>query len=437
MNARRGATLSSSSLAARTPMKKPSLASQKKVNAENLESLGVQRLTQILLEVAETRTDLKRRLRMELAAGLGAVHLVAEIDKRLGALETSRGQVAWRHKPAFLRDLDALRGLIAERLAGQEPEAALERLWRFLASARHTSKRLRERDEAFEAIYLRAAEDLGRHLAGADAQLAAHALLDAMSQQPQAWAAWAPRLVAGAPQALARTALPLAQAKVGASPGWIAIVRALADGAGDIEAYRATHTPAALATPSIAVEVAMRYSAAGDIAAAGHALRLAAPRPTGLRGRLAAPDFAWETAWIDYLEASGDMAAAQAVRWASFQRTLDVDRARAFASRLTGFEDVDAETTAFGYAARHKDFTAALNFLMAWPALPEANAMILARRNEVQLPPDKAELWAGKLRKRFPQAAEILLRKGAASAFKRREFKLSDRLTEEADAIAV
>lgn len=70
-------------------MAKASLASQKKVTAENLAGLGVERLAQILVEVAETRTDLKRRLRMELAAGLGASHLVPEIDKRLGALETA------------------------------------------------------------------------------------------------------------------------------------------------------------------------------------------------------------------------------------------------------------------------------------------------------------------------------------------------------------
>ncbi len=66
-------------------MAKPSLASQKKVTTQNLAALGAERLAEILVEVAETRTDLKRRLRMELAAGLGPVHLAPEIDKRLAA----------------------------------------------------------------------------------------------------------------------------------------------------------------------------------------------------------------------------------------------------------------------------------------------------------------------------------------------------------------
>jgi hypothetical protein len=53
--------------------------------------------------------------------------------------------VTWRQKPAFLRDLDALRGLIAERPRRQEPHAALERLWRFMATYRKAASRLRAR----------------------------------------------------------------------------------------------------------------------------------------------------------------------------------------------------------------------------------------------------------------------------------------------------
>lgn len=176
-------------------MTKPSLASQKKVTPENLASLGVERLAEILAEVAETRTDLKRRLRMELAAGLGATHLVPEIDKRLAAVETSRGQVTWRQKPAFLRDLDALRGLIAGRLALEDTAAASRRLWRLIATAPQTTRRLRERDDALEAIYRRAAEDLGRLQAEHDSQLAAQALIEAIALQPRAWESWLPGLV--------------------------------------------------------------------------------------------------------------------------------------------------------------------------------------------------------------------------------------------------
>lgn len=418
-------------------MAKPSVASQKKVTVENLASLGVDRLAEILVEVAETRTDLKRRLRMELAAGLGATHLVPEIDKRLAALETSRGQVTWRQKPAFLRDLDALRGLISDRLGRQEPDAALERLWRFLATYGQTSGRLREREDAFEAVYAQAAGDLSGLLAGHDPHMAANALVDAAAAAPQPWSHWMPPALAATPTETAKIALTLAQARAKAAPGWIVVVRHLADAASDIEAFAATYGAPALETPPVAIAIARRWLAAGQVEAAGEALRRAAPKPKGFRGRLAAPDFDWETAWIDYLEAAGDAAGAQAVRWASFQRTLDVGRAKAFVARLDGFDDVEAEGEVFSYARKHEDFQKGLAVLMAWPALADASGMILDRGADARVEPDQAEAWASKLRARFPAAAHRLLRRAAATAFKRRELKLSQRLTEEADSISV
>jgi hypothetical protein len=90
--------------------------------------LGAERLAEILVGVAETRADLKRRLRMELAAEQGPAALAAEIDKRLGSFATSRGKITWRQRPAFICDLDALRELITERLAPLDTSAAVERL---------------------------------------------------------------------------------------------------------------------------------------------------------------------------------------------------------------------------------------------------------------------------------------------------------------------
>src|SRR5438067_7210673 len=96
------------------PMKRPTVASLKKVTPENLAMLGADRLAEILAEVAEGRADLKRRLRMELAAE----HLLAEIDKRLGLLRSSRSKVSWRQRPAFVRDLDAQPNQVASRAFG-------------------------------------------------------------------------------------------------------------------------------------------------------------------------------------------------------------------------------------------------------------------------------------------------------------------------------
>ena len=49
-------------------MKPPTVASLKKVTPENLARLGAERLAAIVADAADTRPDLKRRLRMELAA---------------------------------------------------------------------------------------------------------------------------------------------------------------------------------------------------------------------------------------------------------------------------------------------------------------------------------------------------------------------------------
>jgi hypothetical protein len=408
----------------------------KALTAENLVALGADRLADILLGVAETRADLKRRLRMEVAAGQGPEHLVPQIDKRLGALQTSRGQVTWRQKPAVVRDLDAVRELIGERLAAMDQGAALERMWLFLETSTPVGQRVREGDSAVGAVYARAAGDLGRLLGGQDAHLAANALIDAIAARPQVWTEWLPATLAGVGKATAQLALSLALARRERSPGWQTAIRHLADAAGDVEAYRAAYSSAALATPQISVEVARRYLAAGEVEAAGDALRAAAPKP-GRSGRLAAPDFDWETAWIDYLHRSGDADAAQAVRWASFERTLNVERARAFTQRLDGFDDVEAEGRAFALAAEHQDFGLGLRFLMAWPALPEASRMIEAREDDIEVDPAEAELWAAKLRRRYPTAAHLLLRRTAAAAFRRREFKVCERLTQEAETIVV
>jgi hypothetical protein len=416
-------------------VKRPSPGSLKKVTAENLVGLGAERLAEILVSVAETRVDLKRRLRMELAAQQGPGTLTAEIDKRLGAFETSRGQITWRARPAFIRDLDALRDVIAERLAPLDASAAIDRFWRFMNAANQSTRRYHERNRELEDVFERAAADLGRLLAGAEPSPAASALLDSLTKNPSGWKAWLPGLLANASQPLAAEALRFMAERRGPVPGWIVLVRQLADAARDVDAYRATYTDEALSTPRVAAELGRRYLAAGRSDEAGDLLRLGAAT-AAQRGWAAEPDPGWESAWIEYLDAVGDSDTAQAVRWSSFERTLSADRARAFISRLADFDDVEAETRAFTIAASHPDFEQGLRFLMDWPALADASRMIEARADEIQVDSEAAELWAAKLRRRFPKAAHQLLRKAAAAAFRRRDFKTCDRLSAEAETIA-
>jgi hypothetical protein len=333
---------------------------------------------------------------------------------------------------SFIRDLDVLRGLIAERLAPMDRAAALQRLWRLVGAAPEVGRRVRDRDGALAAVFQRGVQDIGALMASEPAEPAAEALADAVVRDPGGWAEWLPYVLAGASPALAEAALRSISDRPEPARGWLPIIRQLADAAGDVDAFRSTYPDAAERTPQVAADIAQRLLAANRIADAGAVLERASR--SGTAG--GAPDFDWETAWIDYLDRSGDQAAAQAARWSSFERTLFVARAKAFVSRLEGFDDVEAETRAFDYASRHPDFERALEFLMEWPALPEAAQMIQARPDDVQAPPEKAERWAAKLRLRQPAAAHLLLRKVAAAAFRRRDFATCDRLSEEADAIS-
>lgn len=410
-------------------MKTPTVASLKKVTPENLARLGADRLAEIVAEAAETRPDLKRRLRMELAAAQGAEHLALELDRRLTTLEGSRGKISWRKRPAFVADLEILRGLIADRLAELDPVQALARMWPFMDLARRLGTRVRDKDGGVAATFDRAAADIGRLLGARADPRAIDGLVDAIAGNPMAWSEWLPDVLPSLSGGMLEMLLARLRERQTGSPGWAALLRLVADAGGDVDAFLATFTAQAIRTPAIAAEAAQRLLAAGRTAEAGRLLEASA--------KLGASDLEWEGAWIDYLEASGKAEAAQQARWSSFERTLSADRARAFTRRLPDFEDVEAENRAFDHAARHADTELGLRFLMEWPAIPEAATMIEARADELQISPDQAELWAGKLRARQPRAAHTLLRKTAAVAFRRRDFATCDRLTEEADTIAI
>lgn len=408
-------------------MKPPTVASLKKVTPDNLARLGADRLAEIVADAADSRPDLKRRLRMELAAEQGAEHLALELDKRLNSLGASRSKVSWRKRPSFVADLEVLRGLIAERLGGLDPAMALARMWTFMDLARRLGTRVRDKDGGVAAVFDRAAADIGR-LAQREKKID-DALAEAVGRNPSAWAEWLPAVLSHAPKPMIEDLFRRLRERSGGSPGWASILRQVADAAGDVDAYLTTFTAQALRTPSIAAEAAQRLLAAGRVEEAGRLLQAAG------KSKSPEPDFDWETASIDYLEAAGQPEAAQRARWAGFERTLSADRARAFTKRLPDFEDVEAENRAFDIAAGHADARRGLGFLMDWPALPEAATMIEARIDDLQISADLAEIWAGRLRARHPRAAHTLLRKAAADAFARRELATCDRLTHEADTI--
>ena len=124
------------------------------------------------------------------------------------------------------------------------------------------------------------------------------------------------------------------------------------------------------------------------------------------------------------------MEEADAARWSRFERTLSADDLRALIARLPDFEDVVATDRAFELAARHPDAMRGLAFLMSWPALREAAALILARPGEIRGGHDQVPLWASRLAARHPGAALLLIRARARAL-----VSLGAELTDEVQAL--
>ena len=231
-------------------MKHPTAASLKRVNADNLALLGAGRLAELLLAVANSRPELKRQLRMELAASQGVEHLAPEVDKRLTSLETLTSKVSWRQRPTFLRDLDALRRLIAERMASLDQAAALERMWRFMSIARPVAARVRDKHGELDVLFARAAADLGGLIRDVDDARTSDVLMDAIGDNPRGWRMWLPVVLQGAPEGLAAATLRSMAGLHMAEQ--LVLVRQLADAAGDVDAMRppiSTTPSATRATP--------------------------------------------------------------------------------------------------------------------------------------------------------------------------------------------
>ena len=405
---------------AKTPIKKA--RSRKTLNADNLEALGAARLAAILVEVAGGQPTTKRRLRMELAAQVGADDLVLELDKALDALGGARTRVHWRRLKALRQDLELLRGMIAGRLAEADPAAAIRLLLRFIGMERGVLARLSDSKGEIGQVFADALGDLARLAATAgppafgaiDVVFEAldNARLGAMGDIVQALV---PALDAEAIARLRARVETETAPRRRTSAGWRDALQALMDAQGDAEAYAATYSASEAGLASVGARIARRFLKAGRIAEAEQALEASNPHAEAA-GRAQAPTtepglLAWTDARIDLLEARGDRDAAQAARWAAFERDLAADPLRAYVRRLADFDDIVATDRAIALAMDFRPFTRALAFLVDWPALPEAAGLIRARTAEIDgAAIDTLEPAARALEARHPLAATLLLR---------------------------
>lgn len=394
--------------------KRPTTA-KKSVSVANLAALGADRLADLLMEAGAADAALKRRLRMELAAEVGAADLAFEIDKRLAALGGSRARVSWRKRPALLNDLRSLLRITADRLASLDPRLALDRLVAWFDLYPGLVGRVSDAKGELPLLFDAATADLAAVASAAGPDVAGPVLVEALSTRLDPWASWVGRGSPGLDPAVARRVLAGLPQGVRPTGRLALVVRKLADRAGDLDAWIRSIPDEDARKPEVGAGIARRLALAGRADEGRAALEASRVEitPKARWGRSAdagAPSDAWSAAEIAVLEAEGRWPEADEARWARFARTLSADDLRALIARLPDFEDVEALDRAFEMAAAHPDAMRGLAFLMTWPALREAAALVVARADEIRGGHEDLPLWIGRLAGRNPLAALILVR---------------------------
>jgi hypothetical protein len=406
---------------------------KKAVTQENLAALGAGRLAAILVELSDDDAEIKRRLRLELAAQDGGDIIAAEVGKRLAALRSARSFVDWQQRRDFVKGLELQRTMIVDRVAQTRADLALDLMWRFMDLAEPVLNRVDDSSGSVGDVFRAACQDLGAVAAKAKPDplnLADHVCTAVQANDygvfdglvtamlPALGAAGAARLKERLSKVLEDQPTKAGQRDHHALTARLAL-QALADSQSDVDAYIALVPPEQRGLPHQAAEIGRRLLGAGRAAEALDVLEWAKPNPgeakfardddpyffeSTARGR-------WEETYIELLEATGKKDEAQRLRWAAFEERLSVNRLRAFLKRLPDFDEVEAEERAMKHAFGYRSFAAALAFFTEWLDQVRAAELVLARKSEIDgnmyyLLDPAAQLIEGK----HPLAATLLRR---------------------------
>jgi hypothetical protein len=395
------------------------MADGKTLNARNLERLGAARLAELLIEIADT-TAAKRRLRVELAGSFGPAEVARDVRRRLAAIRQAGGMLSRKRMAGVVAELEQHWSAIATLVTPQDPRLALDLGWEILALSAPLDRRANDGADALADLYARLLPDLPVLLAGS-AITSDHLADHVAGLIAQEVGLLNEDLIAVTADALGKRGLHQMQSRLAAArcdivdgADWVIrhrqrhydlALRAIADHLADPDSFAATLSEADLLRPDLALALATRLAVAGR----GAAALVVIDRLEGSRPRYLDPVFPLLKARI--LAEGGDLAGAQTLRWRVFAQTLSADALRAFIRPLPDFDDMQAEEKAFALAALHSDVHVALRFFLDWPALSEAETLVVRRFREVDgdlydLLTPAAEVLA----ERHPLAATLLLR---------------------------
>ncbi len=394
------------------------MASNKTLNAKNLEALGAERLADLLMETCQGSAVIKRRLRLELAGEQGVKAIASEVRKRLATIKRAKSYIDWNKTKAFLNDLEMQRKMIMEKVAPEDPAEAFELLWQFVGIAGSVYERVDD-SNGFVGDEFRFALSLF-------AELGPKASFKSSPQKEEL----ADRIFTaitnndygeydGLISYLGSTLgdiglehlkkLVVAHGKkpmpkelnredntiyiVGGSRG-ISLdkdfarrrrddfvryaLQEIADQQGDVDAFIAQQTKETKEVPAIAAEIANRLLSVGRAKEALKALDVA--KDNSRRGWI--PE-EWNDARAAALTALGRNDEVQKFHWNCFEQTLSPKHLRALMDLLPDFEDFECEQKAFKFALTFPNVHTALDFFISWPSLEKASALILTRHGEL------------------------------------------------------
>ncbi|MGR9374918.1 DUF6880 family protein [Rhizobium leguminosarum] len=414
------------------------MAAKTTLNAKNLESLGAQRLAELLVEISIGSAAHKRRLRMELAGNHGGAEVAREVRKRLASIARARTVINWRKVKALKSDLETQRKTITETVAADDPQEAFELIWQFLALANPIFERSNESSGSVVQSFHQACEDAAAIAASAkiDSNVLAEKVFkavqdDGYGQYDNLIAAMAPALGKDGLDCLKTLFIewskepkdkpandkreiigwgrgsPLYEDEIDSTQRDLTVriaLQEIADAQGDVDDYIAQQPEKTRKMPMIAADIANRLVSAGRAKEAIEVLN-----EVDATGQ--ATPFEWQLARVETLEALGRREEAQTYRWTCFEQSLHDQHLRAFLKRLPDFDDLEAEEKAFAYAQAFPEVHQALTFFLNWQAPAEAAKLVMRRKAELdgnlyELMPPAAEALAEK----HPLAATILLR---------------------------
>jgi len=415
------------------------MASKNTLNESNLEALGVKRLAELLIEISAGNAAAKRRLRLELAGAESPREVAREIRKRLATIARSRSFVDWENRRSLVDDLETQRRAIVDQVAKSEPAEGEELMWRFLDLANSVFERCDDSSGTVIGIYHAACKDLGNValLAKSDPKdLADHAfqalIRNDYGQFDGLIVVLTPALGQEGLEHLKQHMIALSKESVQrpadkerkvvgfgssgpiyaddvAERSRISTVRLalkeIADAQGDVDAFIAQYDDQARKVPKIAAAISQRLLAAGRANEAWQTIEATQHRRNDW------PDFDWEDARIEILDALGRGDEAQAARWSCFERSLSAGHLRAYLKRLPDFDDLEAEERALTHGERYKSLLQTVSFLVSWPALDRAARSVIQRATE--LDGDHFEILtpaADALASKYPLAATLALR---------------------------